>query len=191
MVDTGAPYAARGFSGICPISPSIIPTCTSYLGPIPAPFVSCSLCQYATAEHASHARRMLASVLLLAISPTGVTLHIHHLVLEGSRQWVCGRSLKSKSNVHVVDDRPIELRGTLKSRVILPLIEANYLRYLLFCLFDCSVNAIRISSSPFLHTMAETTPSTDGSWYATRSIIDREDRYNCGHASFSDMRLFL
>lgn len=121
--------------------------------------------------------------------PTGVTLHIRHLLLEGSSQWVTRRNVTSKSNIPLLDGRSIELPGPVNTRVVQPLIEPNYHLYLPFSLFACSANAIRIS--PSLQAMEVSTRSSTGCCPATISITDRVHGHICRYACFSGMRLLL
>lgn len=93
LLDDEAPCSGMGAKEFNLLQPMIAPHWGRKLQCIPAeiqpyPFRSCG-----TGQHSSDSRRILGSVISKAETDQNYFVHIRHLIIQGSSQWIVGRKM--------------------------------------------------------------------------------------------------
>ena len=184
LLDDGAPYSAIGFVELQLLRQHIGLTTEPNINPIPSSLQGHTHWQYGTGRHSSAARRILGSIVLNALTDTGTTVNIRHLVLDGSSQWVIGRNVTSKANIRHLQNDAIQF-PVGDSMDEISLIKVGFL-----CHMPLSTFASASQDDSILSCLNGNVLSKK-SWPEIKKIIEKVHKHICGHANLTDIRLLL
>lgn len=139
--------------------------------------------QYGYGSHSSRYRKILESIILAAYSDANSHIDISHAVLDGSSQGVIGRNVTR----NVIFSILVELHWyfTLKITVI------QY--HCLTCNFSriCSCLNSHILKRKGISSCLRAVSISKRPWSDVKNICDEEHRHTCGHATVTELKMFL
>jgi len=192
LVDDGAPYSGIGYIELSMIAKHVCPDWNATLDPLPDLVSERPFWQYGTGQHVSEARKILGSIFLTAQSEQGNPIHIKHLVIDGSSQWVIGRNVTKLCDIihqtanvlKLPPDPDTNISDTLK------LIDQDFHSYLPWDIF-CSKSR---KDMPIISTFYCASARIEGqndSWASIKKIVDKVHKHICGHSNYTDIKLLL
>jgi len=126
------------------------------------------------------------------MSQQGNPIHIRHLVIDGSSQWLIGRNVTKLCDIIHQNENVLKLppeNDTKKSDTI-KMIDHGFHSYLPWDIF-CSE---KTKEKPVTFKFFCATAQIEGkstSWAATKKIVDKVHKHICGHSNYTDIKLLL
>lgn len=191
LVDDGAPYSAIGLTELHILKDQLLSNFTGKLDTIPTSLNVRTFWQYGCGNHASAKRRILGSILLTALSDDCSPIHIRHLVLEGSSQWLIGRNITGKSNIMHIGTNAIVFAGPNHSTKSITMVDHDLHSYVPYVAFSRAATGKHQSASLNSLCASSTHATETRPWSEVKRIIDKVHKHISGHASFSDIRTLL
>lgn len=183
LLDDGAPYSAIGEVELKLMLEENNMQYPEKLNPKPIALDGYTKLPYGSGSHSSKARDIFGSIVLTVLSERKCPVHITHLVLSGSSQWIIGRNVTRMCKIdHLERNALLFYNGNEMDAI--KLIDFEFLSYIpLHSFFACDsnntiscLNANALSQRP---------------WKEIKMIIDKVHKHVCGHATLTDFKLLL
>lgn len=144
--------------------------------------------QYGTGQHSSETRKNLGSVVLSARTDHNNMIHIRHLVIEGSSQWIIGRNVTRFGNIIHIGTNRLELPDFVS------LVDNkfhSFVPYKLFLPADIAISKMSVNRIFCVTAQLSDETKTQSPWSEVKKVIDKVHTHVCGHSSYSDIKTLL
>ena len=103
LLDDGSPYSGMGIIEFLVLQPLLLPNWNEKLQPVAEELRSRPFWQYGTGSHSTETRKIIGSIFLNVLTDNCNVVAVHHLIIDGSSQWIVDRNVTRRFNIEHID----------------------------------------------------------------------------------------